>query len=658
LAFSYVATYLYAQDAPLAERRAQALTLDRALLRELLGEVEIRDLIDPAVLEAVEAHLQHTAHARRARNADELHDVLRRLGDLSPDELDARASEATEPWVKTLLHQRRAIAGRIAGEQRIIAADDAGRYRDALGLMPPGGLPERFLQADDAPLVGLIRRFARHRGPFTAACAAARFGLLPAQIEPALQLLHSDGTLAHGEMRPGGTQAEWCDVTVLRRLKRETLAKARQAVAAVDGRALTQFLPHWHGLGAPGRGLAALEACIVQLEGAALPFSVLCQSILPARVADFHLDMLDMLCASGQIVWVGHGALGPKDGRVRLLRRTEAAAWLAPPAPLEAPQPLHAAILAHLERRGACFTVELKQACGTASLETLEGALWDLVWSGHITNDTLQPLRGLTGRRSASGRRGRGAPAFGGRWSEVAGLIDPEVSPTQRAYARAQSLLQRYGIVSREAVAAEDLTGGFAAVYPILKSMEEAGRVRRGYFVEGLGGLQFAYGGAIERLRAQHDQAERLGAAPAEALLLAAVDPANPFGTLLPWPSPTPNTAAAAGETPSDASTRKLRRVPNSHVVLAGGDLLFYLEANGHHIVTFCPLWQAGALHPAAMPALRRLARQAKRGRSLHLRGIDGVPTLQHPKVSLLVAAGGVLSFDGITIEAFAHGAS
>jgi ATP-dependent Lhr-like helicase len=656
LVFAYASAYLYEQDAPLAERRAQALTLDRDLLRELLGEVELRDLLDPAVLDDVEAQLQHTAEGTHARDADEVHDLLRRLGDLNLAELKARTAADPKALVARLIAQRRAFAAQLAGETRYIAAEEAGRYRDAFGVMPPGGLSDSFVAVHASPLKSIVRRYAKTHGPFVTQSLAERYQMRTAQLVPVLDLLEVEGVVMRGELRPGGNRIEWCDTEVLRRLKRGTLARLRQATAAVDSRALVRFLPLWHKLDVPRRGIDALEHVIAQLEAMALPFSALCQVILPARIQDFHPDMLDMLCASGRIVWVGAGAVGQSDGRVKLWRRAQAAKALVPPEPYAEDAPLHQALLAHLARRGACFMVELSQVVQGTALGDVERALWDLVWSGHVTNDTVQPLRNLQKRVRSRPRAHSSAVAhsFGGRWSLVADLCDCTTSPTERAHVWAHQLLERYGIVSREAAAAEELVGGFAAVYPVFKAMEEAGRARRGYFIEGLSGLQFAFGSAIERLRATDTTAAGLGAASAHkpVYILSVLDPANPYGTLMPWPTAGTHFTegapvdAAASKSPQ---ARRLRRTAGAWVVLQDGALLLYAEANGQRIITFAALWQQPDTCAQAVLALAHIAHK-RHGRTMHLVQIDALPSLQHPKVAELIQAGAAATFDGLTI--------
>jgi ATP-dependent helicase Lhr and Lhr-like helicase len=577
LVFAFVASYIYETDAPLAERRAQALNLDRNLLRELMGGEELRDLLDAAVLERVGDELQFLSSDRRVRTPDALHDLLRRLGDLSAVEVGLRCEQDPADWLEQLQDERRAVLLRVAGQERWIAVEDVALYRDALGCVPPAGLPAVFLEeAREAPLPALLKRYARTHGPFTTAEAAARFGLLPAHAEPALVQVEGAGSLLKGEFRPGGSGSEWCDADVLRRLRRRTLSKLRGEVAPVDAAVLARFLAGWHGLGGGRRGKPRLGEVIDQLEGVPLPFSELESRILPARVPDFRPAMLDELGAMGELCWIGRSPLGSSDGKVALYRR-DRVALLPANGEAEVPDgPLHQALLAHLRGRGASFLVELQRVDESAPLAELTAALWDLVWAGLVTNDTFAPLRTLGGKgpRRSAGRRGgrirRGqVPGAGGRWSLVEHLVGEPLAATERAHAWAVMLLERYGVVSREAAHAEGLPGGFSAVYPVLQAMEEGGRVRRGYFVDGLGGAQFALPGAVDRLRA----ARRPGDEP-EIRVLAATDPGNPWGALLPWPD--------RGEVAGSPSRRA-----GATLVLADGAPLLFVDKGGRTLLTF-----------------------------------------------------------------------
>ncbi len=614
LVFAYVAAYLYEQDAPLAERKAQALTLDRALLGELLGQAEMRDLIDPDVLAELEAELQHFADGYRARDADETHDLLRRLGDLTTAELADRCTTDPAAWLDALVRQRRAAEIRVAGDPRWIAAEDAGLYRDALGASAPAGLPDAFLAPVERPLERLFKRFARRRGPFLTRDPAVRFGLRPAPAEAVLRVLETEGVLLRGEMRPGGAELDWCDAEVLKRLKRRNLARLRDEVAAVDTSALAAFLPAWHGIHSDRQGMERLVEVVAQLQDLSLPWSVWSTVVLPTRVAGFHPDLLDTLAASGRIVWVGRGAGGARDGRVALYLRAQVGDLLEI-EDYDAPTTLHAAVLGCLGENGASFLVEIESAVNAASAAELRETLWDLVWAGQITNDTFAPLRdlGRSAPRRGRLRRGTGGPMAGGRWSLVSGLVSGAPEPTASAVARTRLLLDRYGVVSRDCARSEALPGGFAPIYKVLREMEEQGRVRRGHFVDGLAGAQFAHAGAVDRLRVFRAETEERDTAvvPEDVAVLAATDPANPYGALVPWPEP------------ADAAKAKPRRLAGAWVLLARGRPLMYAGRRGRHLITFPAALRDG--DGALASAIERL-RSVPRGRGLLVvEKVDGV---------------------------------
>ena len=630
LVFDYVAAFLYEGDAPLAERKAQALTLDRDLLRELIGGGELRDLLDPDVLGEVEAELQQLAPHRQATSADELHDLVRRLGELSRAELAARTTldaTALDGALQALVASGRIAPVRLAGVERLIAAEDAARYRDGLGVELPPGLPAALLAPAAQPLETLVVRYARTHGPFTAEAPARRWGLPPAQLEPVLALLEARGQLVRGQLRPGGTHEDACDPEVLRQLRRRTLAALRAQVAPVDARTFAAFLPRWHGLEAPRRGLGALRDALARLEGAALPFSELEQRILPARVLDYHPRMLDELGAAGELVWVGAGALGTKDGRVILLRRERALALLPEPRAVPHPTAVHERIVEHLRGAGASFLVAVETAAD-ASRADVTAALWDLVWAGVVTNDTFAPLRSLGAPAS---RRTSGYAAFGGRWSLV-GARGPAPTSTARAHALATSLLERWGFAGRATARADEVPGGFAAIGDVLRAMEDAGTVRRGYFVEGLEGSQFAWPAAIDRLR----EVPRAGATAPRVHVLAAVDPANAWGSALPWPAL------------RDPAARPARRVGAS-VILVDGALAVWAEPRAKKLAT-APL-PAETIELALAVGLPQLAARARR-RELLVETIDGAAAGASPFARGLLAAGARIDYRGLVVRA------
>lgn len=618
LVFAYVAAYMYDGDAPLAERKAHALTLDRNLLRDLLGQEELRELLEPDALTEVEAELQWLTPERQARHQDALHDLLRRLGDLTTAELQLRAAEDVRLWLRELEVTRRVIPVRIAGEDRWIAAEDAGRYRDALGLPLPPGLPAVFLETVDDPLGSLITRWARTHGPFTASPLAERYGLPLGAVLSILQGLEARDRILRGGLSPSGTGEEWCDAEVMRKLRRRSLAKLRKEVAPVEPDVYARFLTGWHGVGSKRKGLARLQEMVDQLEGHPLPFSDLESSILPQRMADYSPMLLDQLGMTGQVVWLGRGALGARDGRIALYNRENVGLLVDQP---ELPDdfftvdPLRRVLLDHLEARGACFLVELQQIADGAKLVDVTRALWDLVWAGLVTNDTFLPLRGLSVRaRQGTARRAR-AQTAGGRWSSLKSLTGLPSDPTERAHARALALLDRYGVACSKAAHVEALPGGFGAVYPVLKAMEESGKARRGWFVDTLGGAQFAQAGAVDRLRACRTPDRG-------AVLLAAADPANPYGSLLPWP---------------EREGQPARRDAGALVVLQAGRPLLYVAKGGKSALTF------GSLE-GLKDAVEALKEHPFK-RRIRLEKIDGETVLESPLRSELLQAGFVADY-------------
>jgi ATP-dependent helicase Lhr and Lhr-like helicase len=598
LLFDYIATYMYEDDTPPAERRAQALSLDRDLLRELLGQEELRDLLDAGAVQEVEQQLRGAP-----RNADQLHDQLRLRGDLREGEYD-------EGFAQTLLRERRALLVRVAGERRMIAVEDAGRYRDALGVMPPGGLPEVFLEGGGDSLEQLVVRFARGRGPFTTAEANEHFGR---DVEPLLHKLERQELLVRGELRPGGTEREWCDPDVLRRLRRASLAALRKEVEPAEQAALGRFLPNWHGIDRR----ANLREALVPLQGLSLPVALWESEVLPRRVPGFNPGQLDQLCASGEVVWVGAGL-----DRVAVYFREDAPALGRPGA---APRPdgeSHDAIRAALGR-SAEFWHDLVAAIGLEP-EVALPALWDLVWSGEVTNDAWTPLR--AGRRYQTPRPPRGRPrrfsrqrsagvtATQGRWS----LTDRLFAGSPDARALAELLLERQGIVTRDGVRGEGIPGGYGAVYGQLRALETLGVCRRGYFVEGLGGAQFAPPGAVERLRELRPREDD----EPEPLVLAAADPAQPYGAALPWPK---------------RSGARAARVAGAQVVLLGGEAALFVERGGRSLV---PLREPE--EEWLRVALAALVQHVKQGgaKRLAVERFDGRPVGETEIMPLLLDAG------------------
>ena len=638
LLFDYVGSFMYEGDAPLGERRAQALALDRELLGELLGTEELRELLDPEAVGDLELELQGLAGARRARTIDGVADLLRRVGDLRTDEVAARCDGELDPAaaLAELEGSRRAVRVRIAGEERWIAIEDVARYRDAVGASPPAGVAETWLEATDAPLDALLLRWARSHAPFTAEAPASRWGVARATVEERLRGLAAAGSLLEGAFRPGGTAHEFTDADVLRQLRRRSLARLRREVEPVEADVFARFLPAWQGVGSASGGLGRLIEVVAQLEGVPIPASVLERDVLRARVPGYTPRLLDELGAAGEVVWIGRGSLGRDDGRIALYRRDRVDLLASAGASEDRPsEPIHDAIRQHLVRRGASFFPQLRSAISEArSDDELLDALWDLVWSGETTNDTFAALRALSlprTRSKSAPRPGRlvalGPPRAAGRWSLVADLVGEERTPTERGHAIATALLERQGVVTREGAAAEGIVGGYAAVYPVLRAMEESGRARRGYFVAGLGAAQFALPGAVDRLRAVRDD-------EGTVRVLAATDPAQPYGAALAWPRP------------EGDERLPLQRAAGAYVVLVDGHAVLYLERGGRGLITL-PAAADGGRAARAVAALPSLVAPEGPHRELRLERVDRAPVGESSLADALRAAGFRPSYRG-----------
>jgi ATP-dependent helicase Lhr and Lhr-like helicase len=656
LLFRYVGAFMYEGDAPLAERRAQALALDPALLAELLGTDGLRELLDPAVVAETERDLQHLSANRRCRDAEAVADLLRTSGPLTSEEVTQRCTEPdkADSWLDELALQRRIIEVRVAGQPMWAAIEDAGRLRDALGVALPVGIPEAFTEPLPDPLGDLVARYARTHGPFPASAPAARYGLGSAVVTMTLRRLAAEGRAAEGEFLPGRRGTEWCDAEVLRLLRRRCLARLRKEAEPVAPQVLGRFLPAWHGIAGAGpqsvrrgAGAGAVLEVIERLAGAPVPASALETLVLPSRIPGYASGMLDELTAAGEVVWAGAGTVGTGDGWLVLAPAESAPLLLPEPGELTM-TPLHSAVLAALDGAGGLFFRMLSDRVAALSGghppedSDLVAAIWDLVWAGRLTNDTLAPLRVVTGsgqpRRPAAPRRAphrygggtrrpvmpsrTGPPTVTGRWSLLPGG-EPDAggaAATMRAHAHALTLLERHGVLTRGAVGAERVPGGFAAVYPVLRAMEETGQCRRGYFVEGLGAAQFALPGAVDRMRAQtDDHSER-------AVVLAAADPAQPYGAALPWP-------ARPGET---AAAHRPGRKAGALVVLSDGELVLYVERGGKTLLSWVD--DPGVLEPAAA-ALASAVRGGALGR-ITVERADGGAVYDSPLAQALEAAG------------------
>ncbi|MGA8988164.1 ATP-dependent helicase [Aeromicrobium sp.] len=655
LLFGYVAAFLYEGDTPLAERRASALTLDPTLLAELLGRAELRELLDPEVLEHTELELQRLTPDRLAKDIEGVADMLRMLGPLTTPEVTARlrpeGAAHAQTWLTELQEARRAIEIAMAGELRWAVVEDAGRLRDALGVVVPAGISEAFLEATADPLTDLISRYTRTHGPFTTEEVAARFGLGSAVAAQVLRRLARDGRLTEGEFRPQTTGSEWVEPGVLRRLRSRSLAAARQQVEPVEPLAYARFLPSWQGVGGTLRGTDGVLSAIDQLAGLALPASAWESLVLPARVRDYSPAMLDELTTAGEVMWSGAGTLPGNDGWVQLhpadlVLRAAGAQEIEPDA-------LQSAVIDVLAGGGAFLFRQLADAVGTDDHGALTQAMWDLAWAGRVSNDTFAPVRSLVGRGGAHrttratprarihGRRTRsprvaaqGPPTVSGRWFALA---ETTADPTGRQLARTEALVGRYGVVTRGSVMAEQTPGGFAGIYRVLRELEQTGAVLRGYYIETLGAAQFAASSTVDRMRGHVSDDDRPTDSP--ALTLAATDPANPYGAALPWPE---------RRADDESSRHRPARKAGSLVVLHDGRAVLYLERGGKKVLV---LDEDPARLAAAAASLASTVRARRIGR-LSIETADGRPVSSTALGAALLEAGFEPTIKGLRLDA------
>jgi ATP-dependent Lhr-like helicase len=658
LLFSYVASFIYDGDAPLAERRAQALSVDQSQLREIIGDAELRELLDADSMHALELELQRRDPRFRARSADGVHDMLLSIGDVSRDEVAARTGSADiAGTADDLVKQGRAIVVIIAGDERYIAIEDAARYRDALGVSLPSAVPAALLGPSVDPLANLVRRYARTHAPFTSSEVALRFGVNAHAVEAALLALSADGSLVEGEFRPGGTSREWTDAGVLRQLRRRSLARLRQEAEPVDQTVLGRLETRWQGVARRRQGTDALLDVIDQLQGAPLAASILEAEILPARLDGYDPGDLDAIAAAGEVVWVGVEPLGDRDGRIALYLADHAAKLVPVRSESDTTDERESRILDHLRANGASFFGPVHEAAGGGYPAETVTALWTLAWRGLITNDTFQAVRAFT-QAHAPRRRQRkpvaqvfrsrrsAPPSAEGRWTMVDHAGPQRSGPwttTDWAAAWAQQLLARHGVLTREAVASEGIGGGFGVVYPVLKAMEEAGRIRRGYFVAGLGATQFALPGALELLRSLRDPSPE--DTESEVVVLAATDPANPYGAAIRFPA-----SASDGAVGGRGPTRSV----GATVILVDGALAAYLARGDRQLLTYLP--DGEPLRSRMARSIARALRERSRmpagdeqvPRGMLIEDIDGVPPSAHPIAPHLARVGfltGALGF-------------
>jgi ATP-dependent Lhr-like helicase len=644
----------------------------------LLGDAELRELLDAEAMDAIEQQLQRLDGRYRAKNVDAIHDMLLAIGDLSVGELRSRVVDLEpEEAVRTLMATRRIVSVRVAAESRVIAVEDAARYRDALGVPLPTGIPESLLRPVADPSADLVLRFARTHAPFTVSAVSRRYGLTAPAAEAILLRLTAEGRLLEGEFRPGGSEREWTEPGVLRTLRRRSLAKLRHEIEPVEQAVLGRFTTTWHGIVKRRQGVDALLDVIEQLQGTPLSASILETEILPARVQGYDPADLDAVAAAGELVWIGIEPLGERDGRVALYLADHVARLIPPRQvrlqPDDELSERQQQVLDHLRTRGASFFGSLHEAVGGGYPAETVDAIWNLVWRGLITNDTFHALRAFTQARPARRRQKRpnasmfrsrrlAPPSAEGRWTLVpaVGTLDatPRSGRNSRRHlaarprdveertghaitawiaAATQQLLARHGVLTRESFGTEQVPGGFGSLYPVLKRLEEAGRIRRGYFVAGLGATQFALPGAVDLLRSLRDPPDET-----EIAVLAATDPANPYGAVLPWPG-----AADAGRRPP--------RAVGATVILVNGALAAYLARGDRQLIVYLPESEPERSQVGRGIA-RMLMERAEIGddtpRGMLIEEIDGMPPGAHPFGPYLVEAGfvaGALGFQAIS---------
>ena len=691
LLFGYVGAFMYEGDSPLGERRAAALSVDPALLGELLGRVEMRELLDPDVVARYELEVQRLAVDRRVRGLEGVADLLRLLGPLSIDEVAERLEPEEAPHdhdlvdtaqsggvpvdgaahasidearahVEALVRAKRAIRVNVAGVERFAVIEDAGRLRDALGTALPIGVPVAFTEPVADPLGDLVSRYARTHGPFTVAALAERFGIGIAVARHALVRLETVGRAISGFFLPEGAAAslseepEWCDTEGLRRIRMRSLAALRGSIEPVPQAAFARFLPSWHHMDRPLEGIDGVLQVVEELAGIPIPASAWESLILPSRVRDYSTSMLDELTAAGEVVWSGHGTISGRDGWIAL--HPGDAVPLTIDEGSDVTDPLDGRVIEALEPGGAFFASQIADMirarltadeAAEVSETAVTEALWRLVWAGRATNDTFAPVRQLLSGGSQSHKTVRRAPrtrAFRGmsmsrpaRPTQTGGrgsiLPTAEQDATARAAAHAALLLDRYGVVTRGSVMNEGAPGGFAQVYRTLATFEEQGHCRRGYLIEQLGAAQFAASATIDRLRTF---AAVPDPAPLTPRVLAATDPANPYGAALNWPA-------------LDEVTHRPGRKAGALVVLVDGELVLYLERGGKTVLAFSA---ADSLVEAAAKGLAETAR-ARRLETLTVEKVNGQGTYSSPLARHLRAAGFVEAAKGLTLRKEMH---
>jgi ATP-dependent Lhr-like helicase len=687
LLFDFISQYMYEYDQPKAERQMQALMVGREMLSQLLDETALPDLLKPEAVRSVDDRLQHRADGTRARTPDELTTLFLALGDLSPEEAAERSDGPGAAWLKQLEDQGRVVKLEfLAG--RFVLAEQVASYRSAFcpssPPRPSGAGEEGWREDQDEARRAILRRVLSTHGPLTRDWLLARYPWELDWLDAALAALVESGELVSGPITPDslapslptGPSPEYCDRRNLERVHRETLALLRKEVEPVSMYAYADFVARWQHLHPSERlsGPGALVRLLQQMRGMPAPGVVWERDLLPLRLEEFDPGELEALCERGEVVWVGSGGKDPRRARVRFLFRGEGHLFL-PSEPEDVDlTPAAGRVLAFLKSEGACFFADLEAGVELPNSE-LTTALVELVMNGLVTNDSLEALRSVlawsgepngparkplssleaelaawrdarepsrmagqpperarlhAARRTVARRMEHlGPPRWPGRWSLVhrIGVWGKEVPFEERIARQARQLLQGYGIVTRQSLEG-DPEGGWdwGALYRQFQLMEMRGEVRRGYFVQGLPGVQFALPEAVERLR-EWTRTDAPGSD--ELVLINATDPANLFGPAL----------AATGEGMEEErgnDPARFTRIPANYSVLLRGRPVLLLESGGERVKVLDDL----PAEPLKQALKLAVAHAGASQRRLTLSEWNGEPILESRAAPLLEEVG------------------
>ena len=716
LLFGYTSTLLYQEDLPHAEHRARLLSLDPQVLDALLGDGGLAELLDDEVMAEVEAELQHLVPRQRARaDAEGIADLLRELGPLTDTELVERCDDVGESGgddvqedsgvanglpaavrsaVDKLADAGRALRVTIGGCEHWARIEDADDLHLALGTAIPESATEQTAldgvngaaartSAARSPLNDLVLRHARVHTLITPGQVAEAFGIGAPAAEAALRELAGDGSLVSlGE-------AGWMESSVFTRVRNRSLARARAAVAPVAPEVLQRLVLERAGLDEVGSGVDALAEALAALEGVWLPADLWESVVLPARVADYRPAMLDELIASGEVVWQARpgdeSASGQRgSGRTGPGERGSAAPARADDvvAPGEIAFFPTDSALAPVVGEALAWAGPRTEQDGDLSEEDTEDERWRQVREGAATGRSFEPVRRslepapkahraparrVRSRRSMVAMPQTGGQTASGRLSSVLSstswvrLSAAPASAEERAIAEVESLLDRYGIVSRDVALAFGGAGGLVPLMPVLRRMEDTGAVLRGGFVEGLGPAQFAERETVDRLRfLSQEPAGARGSGT--GIVLDLKDPACLVGRGPAWPEPAlPAGIGKVGIEDEEAGGAPQRRRGTSVVLIDGAPVL-YASDSLKVLISYTSerevLTRAlSALATARQGALAREGSPPGRHRTV-VESVNGISALDRTVSDLLRQAGFVSDPRGMRLAVGPYGAS